>query len=279
LQQYEFSAFVDIEKGTTNLNGATLRRPSGDRTYSLNAGNNFEVDEFFPDKTSLDAQFTPGDYVLSHFTIHDGVTVVTNRLPADHYPATAPQISNFDAAQTINCGADFRLSWQPLNSGTNEFVWVAVDEASAGETVFSSPWLGTAGALNGTHTSVLIPARTLRAGYSYRVFVMHAALALDNTSYPGALGLVGYNKQTQFMLTVPGTAFPKSLQILGIDNGKLQLKLIGEPGRTNILETATSLASSSWTILSTNIGAFSFSEPLLLPTRFYRLRDATAVGP
>lgn len=279
LQQYEFSAFVDIEKGTTNLSGATLRIPSSDRIYSLDVSNNFEVDEFFPDKTSFDAQFAPGNYVLSHLTTHEGVTVVTNLLPADRYPATAPQISNFEAAQRINCGADFALSWQPLNSSTNEFVWVAVDEASAGETVFSSPWMGNARALNGTHTSIVIPARTLRAGYSYRVTVMHAALAADGISYPGALGLVGYNKQTQFMLTVPGTAFPKTLKIVGIENGKFQLGAIGEPGRTNILESATSLGVSSWTVLSTNVGAFKFSEPLVFPTHFYRLRDATAVGP
>ena len=279
LQHYEFHAAVDVEEGTTNLNSATLQLPSGGRSYSLNVSNHFEVAEVFSDKALLDGQFAPGNYVLSHFTVHDGVKVVTNLLGSDNYPAAAPQIANYAAAQAINGGADFTLAWLPLNSSTNQFVWVVVDEVSSGETVFSSPWLGTEGALNGTHASVVIPGGTLRAGYSYQVTVMHAALALDNSSYAGALGLTGYNKQTQFLLTVPGTPFPKTVHILGLSNGQLQLEAVGEPGRTNILEAAASLATPAWVPMTTNLGTFTFGDPLLLPARYYRLREATVAGP
>ena len=279
LQGYAFSAFVDVEPGTTNLSRATLQLPSAGRTYELNAGNRFDVEELFSEKAQLEAQFVSGNYLFSHSTVHDGVIVVTTLLPADRYPAAVPRMANFDAAQTINCGADFPLAWQPLNSSTDHFVWVTVDEASSGETVFSSPWVGNAGALNGTHTSVVIPAKTLRAGYSYRVTILHAALALDISSYPGALGLTGYDTQTQFEFTVPGIPFPKRVQIVGLNDGQFQLKVVGEPGRTNILESATSLAPASWAPVTTNLGAFNFSDALQLPTRFYRLREATAVGP
>lgn len=205
--------------------------------------------------------------------------MVTAALPADDYPSTTPQVANFDAAQQINCGADFTLAWQPLNSTSDRFVWVSVDEPSSGETVFSSPWVGTQGALNGTDTSVVIPAGTLRTGYSYLVTVMPAALTLDTVSYPGALGLIGYNKQTQFNLTVPGTPFPKSLHIVNATRGQLQLMAIGEPGRTNILEAATNLAAPSWTALATNVGSFDYSETMVPSARCYRFRDATAAGP
>ena len=245
----------------------------------MNPTNGFEVDQVFSSQALMEAQFGAGAYVLSIASVHDGLRVVTNLLSSENYPAAIPQISNFDAAQTINCAADFTLSWLPLNSSTNLFISVAVDEASSGETVFLSPSIGNAGALNGTSTSILIPGGTLRAGYSYQVIVMLASLALDTASYPGAKGLSGYNRQTQFMLAVPGTPFPKALQILGLNNGSLQLQAAGEPGRTNILEAATSLATPPWIPLSTNIGTFNFSDPLLPDSRFYRLREASAAGP
>ena len=279
LQQYEFDAFMDLEDGTANLSMAWLQSPSGGLPYSLSASNDFEVYEVFSNKTTMDAQFPTGSYVLTNQTVHDGVKVVTSQLSADNYPTAAPQIANFAAAQAINGGADFTLTWLPLNSTTNQFVWVSVDDAISGETVFSSPWLGNTDALNGTNTSVVIPAGTLRAGYTYQVTVMHATLAQDTTSYPGALGLTGYNKQTQFMLTVPGTAFPKKVQILGLGSGQLQLQAVGEPGRTSILQAASSLANPSWIPLATNVGSFPFNDSILLPSRFYRLWEATAAGP
>ncbi len=262
-----------------NLNSATLQLPSAGPIYSLHASNGFELNVLFADQATLDKQFPAGSYILIQDLAHDGVITVTNRLAADNYPATAPQLVNFDGLKTINCGADFKLAWLPLNGNTNQFLWVVIDEASSGETVFSSPWWGNAGALNGASTSVFIPAGTLRAGFSYQATVLYAALTVDTASYPGALGLTGCNKQTQFTLTVPGTPYPKKIQVQGRPKGSFQMRVTGEPGRTNILESTASLANPSWFPLVTNVGSFNYSDTLLLPSLFYRLREASATGP
>jgi hypothetical protein len=279
LQQYEFSAFVDVDPATTNLIHAVLQPPGVSQTFECNAANGFQVDVIYSNKGLMDAQFVPGTYLLTNYTVNQGVQVASGILSADNYPTTAPQIANLRAALAMNCGADFTLSWLPLNSSTNPFVFVSVDEAVSGETVFSSPWIGTAGALNGTATSVLIPAGTLRAGYSYLVTVMHANVTLETSSYPGAVGLTGYDKQTQFTLTVPGTPFPKIIRIVGLDNGQVNLLASGEPERTNILEAAASLAPAVWTPLTTNQGTYHFSDTPQRSTRYYRLREATTLGP
>ena len=277
-QSYEFDALVDVEDGATNLSTATLATPAG-QSFPLGGTNGFEAEMIFSTKAAMDSQFAAGNYFLTNYTVHAGVATVTVPLPADDYPTATPQIANYAAAQTINCGADFTLQWQPLGGATSQFVYVEVDEWSSGEDVFNSPWVGVAGALNGTNSSVVIPGGTLRAGYSYLLTVMLANLATDTTSFPGALGLMGYNNQTQFKITVPGTPFPKRLKVVSASHGQVQLNLLGEPGRTNILQAATNLTSAPWSALATNVGSFNYSEPIGTAPRYYRFQEATAAGP
>src|SRR5207244_10501443 len=79
---------------------------------------------------------------------------------------------------------------------------------STGTTAYQSPDLGATGALNGTATSVVIPANTLAASQSYSLNLTFAKiLNRDTTSYPGATGVSGYFKETQ-VLAMTGSGGP-----------------------------------------------------------------------
>jgi len=278
LLSYDFDALVDVDPTATNLAAATFLPPTGP-AYPLSGSAGWEWYAMVTNKTTFDAQFPAGTYYLTNTGVHDGTRVVGLPLPPDNYPAAVPQIANFAAAQQINGGADFTLAWRPINAGSNLFMYVEVDEWASGQDVFNTPWVGVAGALYSTNNSVVIPGGTLRAGYSYLVTVMDAALATDTASYPGALGLYGYNNQTQFKITVPGTPFPKRLEVTRLGGGQVQLNVLGEPGRTNVLESSPSLASPVWLPLATNIGSFTHSDSISLGPKFYRFQDASAYGP
>ena len=67
-----------------------------------------------------------------------------------------PHVSNFGLGQSIDPTQPFRLTWDAFAGGTStDFISLQID------TNFVSANLGTSGALNGTATSVVIPANTL----------------------------------------------------------------------------------------------------------------------
>ena len=80
-----------------------------------------------------------------------------------------------------------------------------------GNPVFSTPFLETPSHLDGTATSVIIPAGTLIPGEAYDAYVrFDKILVRDTTSYPGAIGSASYARGTHFSLRAapPGTFAP-----------------------------------------------------------------------
>src|SRR5213075_2671229 len=100
-------------------------------------------------------------------------------LPATMAQPNAPHVSNFTAGQTVSSSQPFTLTWDPFTGGTaTDYVFVQVGN------VWKTPTPGTTGALNGTATSVTIPAGTLQPGSTNDAFIyFYHTIITSNAAY------------------------------------------------------------------------------------------------
>jgi hypothetical protein len=203
---YRFSASVTLAAAGGVLS-ATVRTPSGS-TYSLQPEDSLYLGfgSNCVSQAALDAAFLPGIYTLTLQTAHDGLRTNRLDLSGDSYPNT-PRVSNYSAAQAINPSNDFTLTWDALSGGTtNDYIQVSIRNAN-GNTVFSSPDYTQPGALNGTHSSLLVPRNLLPPGQTCVCRLGFAKMAnRDTTGYPGAPGVAVYYKRTGLSLVTTGAA-------------------------------------------------------------------------
>ena len=171
--------------------------PDGDRGYSFK--------QAFASLSALNAGFPNGTYSLTMKSVNDGIRTVSLALNGDIYPST-PHISNFTSAQDVDPNADFTLTWDALNGTVNDYVEFSLRDGG-GQDVFRSADFGQPAALNGTSTSVTIPARRLRPGQTYQaeLLIAQGLQSPDTTSYPGATGIASYFKRLNFNLVTRGT--------------------------------------------------------------------------
>lgn len=170
-------------------------------------GSQIDLNPTFNSKQALDAAFPDGTYHLLANTVHDGSHTFILPLVADAYP-NPPQVSNFAALQQINAGATTTVSWGAFAGGTSQdFIQLQIRDSN-GNNVFStgdSP--GQPGALNGTATSVNIPAGTLQPGQFYTGKLMFAKLVgSDTSSYPGVTALAAFSSKTNINMATEGSS-------------------------------------------------------------------------
>lgn len=242
---------------------ASLRTP-GAVTNELSQGDedsSFELNQIFTNKAALDAAFRNGLYTFMLQTLNDGAISAGILLPADAYPPT-PHLANWPAAQTINAYAAFRLAWDPFTGGSaKDYIQLSIGSLENDEKVFESPGLGEPGALNGTNTSMLIPAGTFRPGQSYRVELLFVNSAAVNTDDPAkGIGLGAYFKETSILITTATPPPPQgqiqfvsALQSVSETNGSATVGLIrvggsqGAVGVTVGLLNGTATAGADYT--------------------------------
>jgi hypothetical protein len=224
-------------------------------------------------QAAVDACYPTGAYTLRLNTAHDGgnktlrLNLSTNRFP-DH----APRVANFRQAQSIDPTRDFTLLWDAFSGGTtNDFISVSLANSS-GEVIFRSAAFGLEAGLallNGTNTSLRIPAHQLQAGQTYYGYLFFEKDVAVNTNYPGAIGVAGFSKATSFTLATTGPAW---LETLGVMNDRLILCLHGNAATTYVIQAATNLSGANWTSVHTNTGTFNFTDPAGVGAgrRFYR---------
>jgi uncharacterized repeat protein (TIGR01451 family) len=173
--------------GKTNL-----VQESGDASY-------LSFDDAFTLQTALDAAYGDGVYRLSILGETQGLQESSLNLSGNSYPNT-PQIANYNAGQAINASQDFTLQWNSSGGGASDLVKLEVDTVN-GDTLIATPDFSHTNALTGAVTSYLIPAGTLQASSTYTGQLLFVRLiALDTNSVPGAVGTIGYFKQTAFAL-------------------------------------------------------------------------------
>lgn len=201
-----FVFFANVEPTLSNsVNSATVRTPPGNVTRTLTRGefdDQFEFNTNFTTRAELDAAFANGTYTFTINTANQGIKTPALILPARSNatdPSAAPHISNWTAAQMINTGLAFTVTWDAFGNGTAaDFVQLSID-GDMGE-ITNSPSPGETGALTGTSTSFVIPANTLAPGQTYRARLLHAKISPNTLEYPGATGITGYFKETEFVI-------------------------------------------------------------------------------
>ncbi len=157
-------------------------------------------------ESDFNEAYPNGNYTVAMSTAHDGDPSVTLNLSGDAYPNT-PTFLDFSGLSAVNPSETLTLDWTAFSGGgAADFIEVQVSDDSS-HTVFMTPAYGTAGALNGTATSVEIPADTLTADSYYMVkLTFIKVVTADTTSYSGATGLAGYYKHTtSVLITSAGT--------------------------------------------------------------------------
>ena len=190
---------------TASVVSASVQVPGGATKTLLRSDpgqSELDFDDAFTTKTALDNTYpSSGTYTMTVGTADQGAFVPALNLPADNYPST-PQVSNFTAAQSINSVTNFTVTWNSFTGGTSlDFITLTIDDNFGNET-FRTPNIGEVGALDGTATSVVITGGILQAGTTYTgrlLFVKRSTT--DTNSIPGALGLAGFFKETEFSIT------------------------------------------------------------------------------
>ncbi|MBU6402170.1 MAG: hypothetical protein KGS61_17770, partial [Verrucomicrobia bacterium] len=205
----------NVASGSVTLPNSTVKTFTAD-------GQELRIKESYATVSALAAADPYGTYTVTLNTVDNGTKTIALALSATVPFPTTPQISNFTAAQAIDSAAPFTLTWSPFSNGTSaDYISVEIDDAM-GNTVLNSADIGMAGALNGTATSFVIPANQLQAGQSYSGRLMFVkGTALDTNSYPGAVAVAGFYKQTQFTLaTAGGTASGPDVQTYLVAKGQ-----------------------------------------------------------
>jgi hypothetical protein len=243
-------------------------------------GDSFQFEsQNFTSQGQMDALYPNGNHSFSFRTVHEGTNNVTVPLTGDLYPA-APVIANYAAAQSVNSSNSFTLSWNPFTNGTaNDFVLIEINERLGNDgflDIFRTPDLGQPGALNGTATSVAIPANTFAAGSRYNVSITFVkGVYLSTTNYP-PLVAGAYGAETSFQLQTAGTPAQPSLAFTTVPGESHRHVLVtGEPFRQYQLQAATNLSSPVWEAVTTlrTIGrtnTFGDTASPNHPRRYYR---------
>jgi hypothetical protein len=110
----------------------------------------------------LTAAYPGGDFT---FDVLNSSTTIS--LPDGTSLPNPPTLSNYDADQSIDPTKDFNLAWIPSSGGTSkDSITVTITDSSSA-TVFQTASSGCPSSLDGTASSVLIPANrnTIRSTY------------------------------------------------------------------------------------------------------------------
>ena len=199
---------------SNSVTEAFLTAPNGTQTpLSLSYEQEFlphrwilSITTAFPSREALETTWGKGNYTLTIFGAKDGVMSASLDLSGDTYPAHAPHIRNFAETQAVDPSKDFVLHWAPFKEGrTNDCCFVLVTRARDGAALSNTPLLEEPNHLNGTSSSILIPAGTLAPGEEYDVYIrFDKVVTRDSSSYPGVVGRATYAKGTHFTLrTIP----------------------------------------------------------------------------
>jgi hypothetical protein len=126
-------------------------------------------------------------------------------LPAGMTQPNPPHITNLVAAQSLNATQAFTLGWDPFVGGySTDFVYVVI--SNGGTNIWKTADPGASGALNGTATTVTIPANSLQTNSSYTATIgFYHVIVISNATYVTE----AYRATaTQFTVNTIGTTRP-----------------------------------------------------------------------
>lgn len=263
---FAFNAFV-IATGFGAVTNATVKPSNATplrQLAPLADGLGWLFEERFDSAAALNTAYPNFGvkYTLAMNTLNDGlrsvnlgftVSVFGFEIFAD-YPPLA-QVSNVVAAQAIDTTSDFTLAWSAAGAQAIDLVQVLIVDG-ASNVVYGSPAPFAPGALSSSSTSFVIPAGRLPAGTN---LIGHVTLArpvtLPNTNaYPGAVGISGAVRDTQFSIVTRPVPEPPRLQLLSEAGGGVRLSFPAETNRLYRLQRSLDLLSWSDVVTTNSTG-------------------------
>lgn len=241
--------FVDFHvllSGTSTVSSIDLLTPgSGSSTHI----GEFEWDHreisgegLFAEPTDLSLIFPNGIYSLTMHTVHDGDKTVNLNANSSAYP-NSPTIQNFTATQAWDSTQPLTLQWNAMTGGTSSDLIVIYIE-SDNACFFSTPEFGV-GALDGTATSVTIPANTLPPGKTLSIEIAFIkVLTNDTTQYVGATTFSGIASVTELEVHTTGDPIEPAVNIV-FDGDMPTMTITGEQGI--VYEVSSSSDLLNWT--------------------------------
>jgi hypothetical protein len=186
----------------------------------------------------LTAAYPGGDFT---FDVLNSSTTIS--LPDGTSLPNPPTLINYDADQSIDPTKDFNLAWTPFSGGTSkDFITVTITDSSSA-TVLQTASSGCPSSLNGTASSVLIPANTLSANQTYQANLVFAhVVTLDIPPQPGAILISGSEAITQATIATGaggGGPPPSSLVLTNaawLPNGRFRFDLTATPGTSYTIQ-------------------------------------------
>jgi hypothetical protein len=237
----------------------------------------YHTNVFTPSLTNFDTNFpTLGNYVFN-VTNSFSNQQVTVTLPNTLLP-NAPQIINYTNAQTVNPSLPFTLNWNTFtNGGSADRIVLQINEPSAGGNsgllLFQTSLDGPPAGLDGTATSVTIPAGVLPANSTNDAFLVFAHVTSTVNGTLQTTALVG--SATYFTIVTTNASLTPTLTIIPSGTNVLLEWPTNATGYT--LQSATNLTSSVWSttlpapvVLNTNEVV---TNGISGPARFYRLSN------
>lgn len=226
-----------------------------------------------PVTAPVEFRFPNGDYVFNIQAATSNQQVTVN-FPSSLTAPPSPRLSNYAAAQAIDPAQPFTLAWDLFAGGTaGDCIHVEIYG-----NVFKTPALGEAGALNGTATSIVIPANTLQPNHTYSgcVTFYDYTLLTNGTSH---ISLAYRSATTEFTLATTGGASycPAITKVGWAGAGSFAFEVACPIGQALVAECRTNLASGQWdTLCATNstTARVRFTDPAAgtRPSAFYRVR-------
>jgi hypothetical protein len=290
LQLFGLTCDLNTLNGVTN---GLLTLPNA-RTVApaLDYGDAFDFEALYSSQAQMDSFFPDGAYQARFDTVHDGPRTFNLTLTGSTYP-NAPQVLDFAGTQSVNPSNDFVLSWDAFTGGTaGDYIGLELesdDEFSSN--TFEMPGVNEPGALNGTNTSVTIPAFTFAPGRTYRGELFFVKVVqVDTNTYPGVMAAAAYFTTTFFELRTSGQPIRPVLQISTVSSSTARITVTGEKNRFYTVESADDLSGNpvQWMwrasgVTYTNFDGFTASfefDDYISPggRRFYRAREGSDFG-
>ena len=276
-----YEAVVEVDANAANrLKSASVTSVAGGQAGPLYAdpwdGDEYEAPGEYGSQADLDRFYPNGDYQFALNGLADGEQTMTLSLgSADQYP-DGPTITNLTPLQAVDPAAAATVQWTALSGWSSEpSVGAAIAEFEIIDEFNNEVFYVELDQMT-SGSECEIPAGTLRPGRVYQGELSFVRITdLDATSYPGAVGVAGFESVTQFTITTSGEP----------ELPLLTLQHLGDIARFNFAnlrsDTRYALDVSSdlqrWVPLQeiwSGVADFDDHDARYFDSRFYRLRES-----
>jgi hypothetical protein len=276
---YGFIATVTLASNRT-ATAISLKLPTGETgpmSRNMFSPEHFTKFDFTTNRTALDSQYPPGNYVFDLQSSTSPLQVTVNLPTEAAMPQPeAPHVKNFAEVQAVNPSQAFTLTWDPFKNATkNDYIFVDIGSE------FQTGLIGETNALPGTATSITIPANVFKANSNYDGWIGFYRF-VASTNQAGNYGAEAFRATATYFSLVTtsggGPVTPPALGGVSWNGGKFEFNVSCTGGQPIIVESSTSLLPNSWQVV-TATNCTGTGVKISLPTgtapggTFFRVRS------